>query len=68
MTATVVLGYVTSATYGHSIGRGIVYGYLPIDYAEVGTHVDVLYFGERLPGDRGGRAPVRPGRHPYEGH
>ena len=44
-----VLGYVTSATYGHSIGRGIVYGYLPIDYAEVGTHVDVLYFGERLP-------------------
>ena len=43
-----VLGYVTSASYGHSIGRGIVYGYLPIDYAEVGTNVDVLYFGERL--------------------
>ena len=43
-----VLGYVTSANYGHSIGRGIVYGYLPIDYAEVGTPVDVLYFGERL--------------------
>ena len=43
-----VLGYVTSANYGHSIGRGIVYGYLPIDYAKVGTNVDVLYFGERL--------------------
>ena len=43
-----VLGYVTSANYGHSIGRGIVYGYLPIDYAEPGTHVDVLYYGERL--------------------
>ncbi|MXY21164.1 MAG: FAD-dependent oxidoreductase [Dehalococcoidia bacterium] len=43
-----VLGYVTSANYGHSIGRGIVYGYLPIEYAEVGTAVDVLYFGERL--------------------
>ena len=43
-----VLGYVTSANYGHSIGRGIVYGYLPIDYAGVGTNVDVLYFGERL--------------------
>ena len=43
-----VLGYVTSASYGHSIGRGMVYGYLPIDYAEVGTNVDVLYFGERL--------------------
>ena len=44
-----VLGYVTSANYGHSIGRGIVYGYLPMDYVEVGTGVDVLYFGERLP-------------------
>ena len=43
-----VLGYATSANYGHSIGRGIVYGYLPIDYAAAGTNVDVLYFGERL--------------------
>ena len=43
-----VLGYVTSANYGHSIGRGIVYGYLPVDHAEAGTSVDVLYFGERL--------------------
>ena len=42
------LGYVTSANYGHSIGKGIVYGYLPAEYAEVGTKVDVLYFGERL--------------------
>ncbi len=43
-----VLGYVTSANYGHSIGRGIVYGYLPIEYAKAGRNVDVLYFGERL--------------------
>ena len=43
-----MLGYVTSANYGHSIGRGIVYGYLPINYAKAGTNVDVLYFGERL--------------------
>ncbi len=43
-----ILGYVTSANYGHSIGRGIVYGYLPVKYAEAGTAVDVLYFGERL--------------------
>ena len=43
-----VLGYVTGANYGHSIGRGIVYGYLPTEYADVGTKVDVLYFGERL--------------------
>ena len=43
-----VLGYATSASYGHSIGRGIVYGYLPVSHAEVGTSVDVRYFGERL--------------------
>ena len=43
-----VLGYVTSANYGHSIGRGIVYGYLPTSHTEVGTRVDVIYFGERL--------------------
>ena len=43
-----VLGYVTSANYGHSIGRGIVYGYLPAEYADEGTKVDVVYFGERL--------------------
>ena len=43
-----VLGYVTSANFGHSIGRGIVYGYLPMSHSEVGTGVDVLYFGKRL--------------------
>ena len=55
-----VLGYVTSANYGHSIGRGIVYGYLPIEYAEPGAQVDVLYFGERLPATVGARTPLRP--------
>ncbi len=44
-----VLGYVTSANYGHTIGRGIAYGYLPTDHAEEGTNVNILYFGERLP-------------------
>jgi glycine cleavage system aminomethyltransferase T len=43
-----VLGYVTSANYGHSIGRGIVYGYLPMSHTQPGTGVDVIYFGERL--------------------
>ena len=43
-----VLGYVTSASYGHTIGSGIAYGYLPNTHAEPGTNVDILYFGERL--------------------
>ena len=38
----------TSANYGYSIGRGIVYGYLPVDLAVEGTPVEVEYFGERL--------------------
>jgi glycine cleavage system aminomethyltransferase T/glycine/D-amino acid oxidase-like deaminating enzyme len=43
-----VVSYVTSAAYGYSIGRGIVYGYLPVDLAALGTAVEVEYFGERL--------------------
>jgi glycine cleavage system aminomethyltransferase T len=41
------LGYVTSANYGYSVGKFIVYGYLPVDYAEIGTAVEVVYFGQR---------------------
>ena len=43
-----VLGYATSANYGHTVGRGILYGYLPTSHAAPGTGVDVVYFGERL--------------------
>ena len=43
-----VLGYVTSANYGHSIGRAIVYGYLPISHTQPNTNVEIIYFGERL--------------------
>ena len=43
-----VLGYVTSAAYGYTIGRGIAYGYLPISHAAQGTAVQIEFFGERL--------------------
>ncbi len=42
-----VLGYVTSADYGYSVGKGIVYGYLPLDYTPLGTQVIVEYFAQR---------------------
>lgn len=48
-----VLGYITSANYGHTIGHGIAYGYLPSNHANAGYEVDILYFDERL------RATVR---------
>ena len=41
-----VVSHVTSASYGYSVGRGIVYGYLPAELAVEGTAVQVEYFGE----------------------
>jgi dimethylglycine oxidase len=43
-----VLGYVTSANYGYTVGRGIAYGYLPPSHAAAGTAVEIEYFGERF--------------------
>ncbi len=40
-----VLGYVTSANYGYTVGKSIVYGYLPPEYAREGTQVQVYFFG-----------------------
>ncbi len=42
-----VLGYVTSANCGYSVGKSIAYGYLPLTHAVAGTAVEVYYFGER---------------------
>jgi glycine cleavage system aminomethyltransferase T len=43
-----VLGYVTSAGYGYSLGRCVVYAYLPLGYTQPGTQVSVEYFGQPL--------------------
>jgi glycine cleavage system T protein len=43
------LGYITSANYGYSVGKFILYAYLPVEYAEAGIRVEVEYFGERYP-------------------
>lgn len=40
------LGYVTSADYGYSVGKLILYGYLPIDYTTPGTQVKFQYFDQ----------------------
>ena len=42
-----VAGFVTSAAYGYSIGRGIAYGYLQAELADEGTPVEIEYFGVR---------------------
>jgi glycine cleavage system aminomethyltransferase T len=42
-------GYVTSASYGYSIGRTIAYAWLPAVVSVPGTAVTVEYFGAHLP-------------------
>lgn len=41
------VGFVTSAAFGYTVGASIAYAWLPPELAEEGTHVEVVYFGER---------------------
>jgi glycine cleavage system aminomethyltransferase T/glycine/D-amino acid oxidase-like deaminating enzyme len=41
-------GYVTSAAFGHTVGRPIAYAWLPAS-ATAGTSVEIQYFGTRIP-------------------
>ncbi len=42
-----VVGYVTSADFGYTIGASIATGYLPVSLAVPGTRLAVEYFGMR---------------------
>ncbi|PNE40956.1 GcvT family protein [Streptomyces noursei] len=42
------VGYVTSAAYGYTVGRGIAYAWLPAAAAVPGTAVHIEYFGEKV--------------------
>ncbi|WP_433509591.1 GcvT family protein [Nonomuraea sp. CA-143628] len=42
------VGYVTSAAYGYTIGRGIAYAWLPASLANPGQSVDIGYFDRRV--------------------
>lgn len=43
------VGYVTSTNFGYSVGKHILYSYLPLEHAQPGTPVEVEYFGVRYP-------------------
>jgi dimethylglycine oxidase len=43
------LGYVTSAGYGATVGESILYGYVPVAFAEVGTALRVWSEGRAHP-------------------
>lgn len=42
------VGYVTSAAYGYTLGRGIAYAWLPVELSTPGTEVQIGYFDRRL--------------------
>lgn len=42
------VGYVTSAAYGYTIGKGIAYAWLPAELTAPGTSVQIGYFDQRV--------------------
>ncbi|MGW7383162.1 GcvT family protein [Streptomyces sp. NPDC054794] len=42
------VGYVTSAAYGYTIGKGIAYAWLPTELTTPGTTVHIGYFDQRV--------------------
>mgnify|MGYP006286644297 CR=1 FL=1 len=42
-----VIGYISSTDYGYSVGKHIAYAYLPEEYTEQGSRVEIEIFGKR---------------------
>ena len=53
-------GYVTSAAFGHTVGRPIAYAWLPATAAP-GTAVEIEYFGRHIPATVAAEPLVDPG-------
>ncbi|KDN20570.1 GcvT family protein [Amycolatopsis rifamycinica] len=58
--AGVASGYVTSAAYGYTVGRPIAYAWLPAS-AEIGSGVEIEYFGRRVAATVAAEPLVDPG-------
>jgi glycine cleavage system T protein len=43
-----IIGWVAAGGYGYSVGKSIIYAYLPIEYANIGTEYEVEFFGEQV--------------------
>lgn len=43
------VGYVTSAGYGYTVGKGIAYAWLPAGLTNAGRQVEIGYFDQRVP-------------------
>jgi len=52
-----IIGWVASGGYGYTVGESIVFAYLPIQYSQPGTVLEIEFFGE-LTAARVVRAPL----------
>ena len=43
-----IIAWVASGGYGYTVGKSIVYAYLPIAFSKTGTEVEIEFFGERV--------------------
>jgi glycine cleavage system aminomethyltransferase T len=43
-----MIGWVAAGGYGYSVGKSIIYAYLPIEHSKVGTELQVEFFGEQV--------------------
>jgi glycine cleavage system T protein len=43
-----IIGWVAAGGYGYSVEKSIIYAYLPVEYAAVGTELDVEFLGEQV--------------------
>jgi 4-methylaminobutanoate oxidase (formaldehyde-forming) len=43
-----IVGWVASGGFGYSVNKSIAYAYLPMEYAKVGTALQVECFGEQV--------------------
>ncbi|MFL5182809.1 MAG: glycine cleavage T C-terminal barrel domain-containing protein, partial [Microvirga sp.] len=56
-----LLGVTSSGGYGHTVGKSIVYGYVPAEHAGHETY-EIETFGRRVPARRSAKAPYDPER------
>jgi 4-methylaminobutanoate oxidase (formaldehyde-forming) len=43
-----IIGWVAAGGYGYSVEKSIIYAYLPIEFAKVGTELQVEFLGEQV--------------------
>lgn len=44
-----VIGHVTTSNYGYTVGKQIAFGYLPVEFSQPGTELEISYFNVRYP-------------------